>query len=47
VLIRLPTAVQKFKEDGTIVERTSVKPTVLHVDIISNNFWQQYPHVLT
>ncbi|PNW74008.1 hypothetical protein CHLRE_13g581550v5 [Chlamydomonas reinhardtii] len=47
VVIRRKTMVEvKQRADGTPVLRERNLPTVLHTDIIREEFWQEYPHLM-
>lgn len=47
MVIRRKTMVEvKQRADGTPVLRERNLPTVLHTDIIREEFWQEYPHLM-
>ena len=46
VVVRTKQRLAKEREDGTIVERERLAPTVQHVDIIGDAFWQSHTHLL-
>jgi len=45
-IIRAPVVVKKQRENGAIVERECIQPTVMYIDIIRDSFWEEHPEVL-
>ena len=45
-VIWAPVTVTKQRINGSVVEEETTQPTILHVDIIRQPFWDQYPHLL-
>lgn len=45
-IIRATTIVTEERENGTTKEKTRMKPTILFIDIIRDQFWNQHPSIL-
>jgi hypothetical protein len=46
VVVRSKKIVQRPREDGSLRDKEVVEPTVLHVDIIRDQFWLERPELL-